>query len=86
MQLHRSSHLINTRIAVLILSDACLGGTGIEIYTMSIAKKHQNQGYASQLLDNLLNYSVYEDIYAHCSPASHKMTQLLFSRGFKLDL
>jgi len=78
--------LINKCIGVLILSDACLDGRGIEIYAMSIVKKYQNQGYGSQLLGHLLNYAVYEDIYARCSPTSHKMRQLLFSRGFKLDL
>ena len=78
--------LNNKRIGLLILSDACLDGRGMEIYAMSIAKKHQNQGYGRQLLDNLLNCYVYEDIYARCSPTSQKMTQLLFNRGFRLDL
>jgi len=77
--------LNSKRIGLLILSDACLERSGKEIYAMSIAKKHQNQGYGSQLLDNLLNNYVYEDIYARCSLASQKMTQLLYRRGFRLD-
>lgn len=78
--------LNNKRIGLLILSDAFLDGSGIEIYAMSIANKHQRQGYGSQLIDNLLNYYVYQDIYARCSPTSQKMAQLLFSRGFRLDM
>ncbi|MCW8935607.1 MAG: GNAT family N-acetyltransferase [Gammaproteobacteria bacterium] len=77
--------LNNKRIGLLILSEDCLNGDGIELYAMSILKKHQNKGYASQLLNNMLNYYVHENIYARCSLNSEKMAQLLYRRGFRLD-
>jgi len=77
--------LNSKRIGLLIICDACLELSGKEIYAVSIAKKYQNQGYGSELLDYLLNNYVYQDIYARCSPASQKMTKLLYCKGFRLD-
>lgn len=75
----------NKRIGLSILSDSISENRGIEIYAMSVARKYQNRGYGSQILDDLLNRYVYDDLYARCSPASQQMAKLLSLRGFELD-
>ncbi|MDH5471920.1 MAG: GNAT family N-acetyltransferase [Gammaproteobacteria bacterium] len=74
----------NKRIATLIMSAASDNIRGSEIYALSVARKYQNQGYGSRIVDDLLNEYQSSDIYARCSPSSEKMRTLLEKRGFRV--
>lgn len=75
--------LNNKRIAILIMSEATLNSSCLEIYALSVASKYQRQGFGSQIVDRLLSHYQYADIYARCSPVSGNMYKLLVSRGFQ---
>ena len=75
--------LKDSRIATLIMSAASLDDNGYEIYAISVAREHQNRGYGSAILDDIICCYQDADIYARCSTASGKMNQLLRKRSFR---
>ena len=76
--------LKNKRIATSIMSAAFLNDDSFEFHAVSVARKFQNRGYGSHIIDDLLSRYQHSEIYARCSPASEKMNELLENRGFRL--
>ncbi|MDH5711487.1 MAG: hypothetical protein OEZ15_07495 [Gammaproteobacteria bacterium] len=76
--------LHGTRVAALIMSAASLDNNGDEIYAISVAREHQNRGFGSAIIDDVICSYQVTDIYARCSSASTKMSQLLKKRGFSV--
>lgn len=75
--------LNNMRIGLFVLSQYTKNSSDVEIYAISIIKKYQSKGYGRGVIDEIINRSTHENIYAKCSVASNKMSDLLLNKGFK---
>ena len=83
----------NMRVSTLIMSAQGQISNQLEIYALSVAKKFQGQGIATQILDQLpdnLSWNTgrkmsHLPISARCSDASKKMQSMLEKRGFRVN-